>query len=673
MAQEIADSKLLDTWGSSGTKIEPDISKIIEGWQLGEQPPHEYMNWLQNTFGSKLNHILKNGVATWNNETEYLAGASVQHNGSVWLCKTTNTNSEPTELNANWEKVAINKDLTVTVGTLADLRSISYPANTVWASGYHAKNDGAFGSHIFRLKGIKTTETDNGGTVIITTIGGTDYVYELQYDGAVNVNWFGAKGDAVFDSINNVYTGTDNYNILQNLLILAKINNWSIDFDNGKYLISQGLILPFGNYQQSISTIINGNGATLVGNVSTASINGSSITAISTGYLDNNNVLHITSGDDLHITSNVIMQNFNFSHFGRAIYARNMNFGSGISNIVAYNCFNGVMLERCFYLKIDNIFLNGMSRAIGSIGFSIEEYSNVIDNSGIKVRDFDIGIKIGGADGCKFTTISAEANNYGVVLSYECSTLEIDCGYLEGNTVANLDIRAVIRKGTVRNLWFYGNPNNNIKMINDAGIYANVDLVNNNFVSGLTSSSPIKNIFGRITTLASSVINANVISSNFPNLVFDSESYNINTSSTGYQSLINAIKKETSGQGIVPTYFSGCHANGVNNGNRAYNQTVTVDGNSLVFDTEFDYVVTTFLSWTVAIAHSTGTIIGNFLIMADVNGLDFNSCTFKGYSSQSGAMYPSSLFTVSNNNGKIRITTSPFASSTLYHSYLRLI
>lgn len=199
MAQEIADSTLLDTWASSGLIVEPDISKIIEGWQLGEQPPHEYMNWLQNTFGSKLNHILKNGIAEWNNETEYLAGSSVQHSGNVWICETTNTNSEPTDLNANWEKVAINKDLTVTVDTLADLKNISYPANTVFVSGYHAKNDGAFGSHIFRLKGVKTTETDNGGTVIIATIGGVDYVYELQYDGAVNAEYFGAVGDGITD------------------------------------------------------------------------------------------------------------------------------------------------------------------------------------------------------------------------------------------------------------------------------------------------------------------------------------------------------------------------------------------------------------------------------------------------------------------------------------------
>lgn len=117
MAQEIADSTLLDTWASGGNIVEPDISKIIEGWQLGEQPPHEYMNWLQNTFGSKLNHILKNGVASWNNETEYLAGSSVQHNGNVWLCKTTNTSSEPADVNTNWKRIITIEALTTVLNS----------------------------------------------------------------------------------------------------------------------------------------------------------------------------------------------------------------------------------------------------------------------------------------------------------------------------------------------------------------------------------------------------------------------------------------------------------------------------------------------------------------------------------------------------------------------------
>lgn len=112
-------------------------------------------------------------------------------------------NIEITRINASNipydENTSIADNITKKVDTLAALRSMTETFDTIWASGYHTKNDGAFGSHIFRLKGVKTTETDNSGTIIIATIGGVDYVYELQYDGAVNVKWFGAKGDGVTD------------------------------------------------------------------------------------------------------------------------------------------------------------------------------------------------------------------------------------------------------------------------------------------------------------------------------------------------------------------------------------------------------------------------------------------------------------------------------------------
>ena len=143
------------------------------------------------------------------------------HNGSVWVAVTPDLTADI--------MVATKK-----VDMLYSLRTITEAYETVWVSGYHTKNDGAFGSHIFRLKGVKTTETDNGGTVIIATIGGVDYVYELQYDGAVNVKWFGAKGDG------SIETAILNYALQTSKAIGAT----EIDFGSGRYETDAELIIP---------------------------------------------------------------------------------------------------------------------------------------------------------------------------------------------------------------------------------------------------------------------------------------------------------------------------------------------------------------------------------------------------------------------------------------------
>jgi hypothetical protein len=102
MTQEIGTSELLDTWASTGTIVAPDISKVAQGWALGERPAHEFMNWVLNELGQKANHSLSRGVANWNNTTEFTAGAVVNHSGAAWLAVATNTNSEPSDANANW-------------------------------------------------------------------------------------------------------------------------------------------------------------------------------------------------------------------------------------------------------------------------------------------------------------------------------------------------------------------------------------------------------------------------------------------------------------------------------------------------------------------------------------------------------------------------------------------
>lgn len=112
-------------------------------------------------------------------------------------------NIEITKINASNipydENKSISEVITNKVDTIAGMRAMNKLPETIGCSGYNSKNDGAFGSHFYRLKGLKTAEIDNSGTVIIVSVGGSDYVYELQYEGAVNVKWFGAKGDGITD------------------------------------------------------------------------------------------------------------------------------------------------------------------------------------------------------------------------------------------------------------------------------------------------------------------------------------------------------------------------------------------------------------------------------------------------------------------------------------------
>lgn len=179
--------------------------------------------------------------------------------------------------------------ITKKVDTLADMRTMSELPETVWCSGYHTKNDGAFGSHFFRLKGLKTAETDNSGTVIIVNVGGSDYVYELQYSGAVNVKWFGAVGDGV----------TDDFNPLQSAINYCNTSTISkkiyVPFGvAGIYKITGGLIFSVGGitmeFENNSIVLKKYYGSSIVGYGNAIVIRAAYITLINIGIDGNGSV-----------------------------------------------------------------------------------------------------------------------------------------------------------------------------------------------------------------------------------------------------------------------------------------------------------------------------------------------------------------------------------------------
>ena len=170
-----------------------------------------------------------------------------------------NKEYEITKLNATHLEGAIIVD---TIKDLLALDISKLEANPkVYVLGYHEVNDG--GGGLFVYDEAEPKSNHNGGTIIDSTKGfPTDWNDSSQlaswftgdgtgnggwkrvYDSAVNVKWFGAKGDGVTDDTKAIQTS---------LFFVSKINTYE-DFNevnevyNKPYVYSVKLIIPSGIY-----------------------------------------------------------------------------------------------------------------------------------------------------------------------------------------------------------------------------------------------------------------------------------------------------------------------------------------------------------------------------------------------------------------------------------------
>ena len=201
------------------------------GWEIvgvNDNPTKQDFNALGYTHGNLISYLYQHGTAVWNTSQKYYVGSRcIGSDGELYksLYGTEglpNLSNNPVSPNSTMWKIDKNyqeKD------TIEELRLMTSTPGTVYVTGYHIANDGAFGSHFFK-KVTDTGQVDNGGTIIRTVNG----VYELQYSGAVNVKWFGAKGDGEEDDTVAIQNAIDSLS-----------SGGVIFFQAGRYKVSSEL------------------------------------------------------------------------------------------------------------------------------------------------------------------------------------------------------------------------------------------------------------------------------------------------------------------------------------------------------------------------------------------------------------------------------------------------
>jgi hypothetical protein len=115
--------------------------------------------------------------------------------------------------------------LDITADTVADLANVQHKTGSIQLLGFHTKGDG--GGGVFYWDATKDKSEHNGGTIIDPSIAGLvanwEYTQNLyfspavigqgcwvrEYSGAVDVKWFGAKGDGVADDTAAIQAALD--------------------------------------------------------------------------------------------------------------------------------------------------------------------------------------------------------------------------------------------------------------------------------------------------------------------------------------------------------------------------------------------------------------------------------------------------------------------------------
>jgi hypothetical protein len=96
----------LDVWAAEGEQLVPLADKVLAGWQVGEQPPSQFTNYLQATRDMAINYLRMMGIPDWDQTLDYAIGAVAQNNLQVFVAVAPNKSDQPPSVNwREWKQI----------------------------------------------------------------------------------------------------------------------------------------------------------------------------------------------------------------------------------------------------------------------------------------------------------------------------------------------------------------------------------------------------------------------------------------------------------------------------------------------------------------------------------------------------------------------------------------
>ncbi|EMH0062932.1 hypothetical protein NRH57_002293 [Providencia rettgeri] len=329
--------------------------------------------------------------------------------------------------------------------------------------------------------------------------------HKKPYDGAVsrtaadyfnqeiNIDDFGAKGDALLFNGEKNPNRTDDSNAIQNAIVQAWLHGGvkitatpSKSYYVAKtiYTLATDSKAPdayISKFKNRRIQIFDFQGARFIGRDDTSDITNS---FMESGYLKQDMTIGSVMGGEpeQHLTYGTSIHNVELNKFYRGFRFKNHIYGCVINNVITYDVQQVTYAERCFVSEWKTISAHG-SYTTGLARYHFKDNTNIVSLESLAPSHCDVGyIFESSTEAVKMTSCGIEGyRTVGVKFIGSAYNLELDSCYLEsdyGYAISAINMKHI----TVNNCWIYGKTT----VFGELGDNVNIRWMPNNMRQSMT-------------------------------------------------------------------------------------------------------------------------------------------------------------------------------------------